>query len=167
MHDTLDALNRGLVTAVAMVEENRQPIKDAVGRVREHVGDPGKADPPTRIAHGAGPPSGRGVAREGARGHGTTSARRSKDVNVITETGRETVTLNKDQINGMLVNLKETSDHLKAASKEIRRNPWRLFYQPTVEEAAQANVFDAAREFSEAATHLDDSLTRLQALSQA
>ena len=66
----------------------------------------------------------------------------------------------------MIVNLKETSDHLKAASKDIRRNPWRLFYQPTLEEASQANVFDAARSFSEAATKLDDALARLQTISQ-
>ena len=165
VHDTLDALNRGLVTAVAMVEENRQPIKDTVGHVRS-TSEILEKQIATRIAHELDPAEAAGLL---AKVHvamdrlGTSL----KDVNVITETGRETVTLNKDQINGMLVNLKETSDHLKAASKEIRRNPWRLFYQPTVEEAAQANVFDAARAFSEAATRLDDSLTRLQALSQA
>ena len=67
----------------------------------------------------------------------------------------------------MISNLKETSDHLKAAGKDIRRSPWRLLYQPSVEEAEQANVFDAARSFSEAATQLDDAVTRLQAVSDA
>ena len=67
----------------------------------------------------------------------------------------------------MVDNLKETSDHLKAASKDIRRSPWRLLYQPSVEEADQINVFDAAREFSEAATRLDDAVMRLQAVSDS
>jgi ABC-type transporter Mla subunit MlaD len=165
VHDMLDALNRGLISAVAIVEENRQPIKDTVGHLH-NTSDILEKQIAVRIAQQLDPAEAAGLL---AKVHvamdrlGTSL----KDVNVITESGRETITLNKDQINGMIVNLKETSDHLKAASKEIRRNPWRLLYQPTVEEASQANVFDAARAFSEAATRLDDSLTRLQALSQS
>ncbi|UCD29334.1 MAG: hypothetical protein JSV03_02305, partial [Planctomycetota bacterium] len=37
----------------------------------------------------------------------------------------------------------------------------------SMKEVAQANIFDAARSFSEAATHLDDVVTRLQAVSDA
>ena len=164
VHDMLDALNRGLVTAVAIVEENRQPIKDTVQHVH-NTSDVLETQIAARIARQLDPSEAAGLL---AKVHVALDRLDTslKDANVITATGRETVTLNRDQINGMLVNLKETSDHLKAASKEIRRNPWRLFYQPTVAEAAQANVFDAARAFSEAATRLDDSVSRLQALSQ-
>jgi hypothetical protein len=75
--------------------------------------------------------------------------------------------MNKEHISRFVVNLKETSDHLKGTSKELQRNPWRLLYQPTLEEAERANIYDAARSFSDAATHLDDAVVRLQALSEA
>ena len=89
------------------------------------------------------------------------------DLSIITANTREVVVLNKEQLNRTLANLKEASDHMKAAGKEIRANPWRLLYQPTLAEAESANVLGSARAFSEAAARLDDAIVRLQALSQA
>ncbi len=75
--------------------------------------------------------------------------------------------LNKDHINHVIRDLTETAAHLKSAGKDLRRNPWRLFYRPSLEKTRQLNIFDAAREFSEAAARLDDSATQLAALMES
>ncbi len=164
VHRTLDMLNGGLSTVVAVLNENRQPVTETITHIR-NTAEVLERQIAARIARELDPAEAAGLL---AKVHvavdrlGTSL----KDANVITDSARQLVVVNEGQLGQMLVNLKETSDHLKAASKEIRRNPWRLFYQPTLEEAAQANVFDAARSFSEAATRLDDALGRLQALSK-
>jgi ABC-type transporter Mla subunit MlaD len=163
LHAMLDTLDGGLNTATAMLTENREPIAQAVGHLRgttrileERIA--------TRIAQQLDPADAASLV---AKVHVSidrlgTSLR---DINVITASSRELIVLNQEQLGRMVGNMKETSDHLKAASKEIRRSPWRLFYQPTVEEAAQANIFDAARSFSEAATRLDDAVVRIEAMT--
>jgi uncharacterized protein YPO0396 len=77
------------------------------------------------------------------------------------------VVLNEDRLNQLMLNLNETAVHLKSAGKDLRRNPWRLFYRPSLEETKQLNIFDAAREFAEAASRLDDSATQLSALMKS
>jgi ABC-type transporter Mla subunit MlaD len=76
---------------------------------------------------------------------------------------KEILTVNQDSIDATIGNLRETSDHLRAASREIRRNPWRLLYQPTKNEMKQTAVADAARSFSDAAGKLDAAFARLEA----
>ncbi len=165
LHETLDTLNQGLQTVVAVLKENRQPITEAVGHIR-NTSQILEQQIAARIAKQLDPAEAASLI---AKVHVAIDRLGSslKDLNAITESTRETIVQNKENLNSLLVNFKETSDHLKAASKDIRRNPWRLFYQPTLDEAAQANVFDAARAFSDAATKLDDTLARLQAISQA
>jgi len=165
LHQMLDTLQGGLQTVAAMLDENREPIASTVTHVRntsrileEQIAariakefDVSEAASLLAKIHVS-------IDRLGAS---------LADMNAITASSREVMLLNKEQISGMLANFKQTSDHLKAAAKEIRRSPWRLFYQPSIEEAEQANVFDAARSFSEAATRLDDVMVRLQAVDEA
>ena len=54
----------------------------------------------------------------------------------------------------MLTDLREASSELKLSMIEIRRNPWRLLYQPTSEVVAHENLYDAARTFTIAAADL-------------
>lgn len=90
-----------------------------------------------------------------------------EDLNEITASANEIMTLNKGSLDQLLSNFKETSDHLKAATKDLRRNPWRLLYRPSLQETKELNIFDAARAFSEAATQLDDATARLEGLVEA
>ncbi|UCD29180.1 MAG: hypothetical protein JSV03_01470 [Planctomycetota bacterium] len=165
VHMTLDALNSSLFTVVEMLEENREPLA-ATFRHIQATSQILEQQIATRIAQQLDPQV---PASLMAKVHVAIDrlGRSLRDINDMTAVGREALVLNKEQISRMIVNLKETSDHLKAAGKDIRRNPWRLLYQPTMKEVAQANIFDAARSFSEAATHLDDVVTRLQAVSDA
>jgi methyl-accepting chemotaxis protein len=89
------------------------------------------------------------------------------DATVLTGKAKNLVVLNSHRFSQLMQNLTETSDHLKNAGKDLRRNPWRLFYRPSLDETKQLNIFDAAREFSGAAARLDDSATQLAALMES
>jgi len=164
VHRALDTLNAGLATVSAMLEENRP----ALGRTLANADETSAILKDGIAARLAEELDARRPGSLLARIHGASDriARSLADLNDITRTSRDLLVLNRQQIGQMITNLKETSDHLKGASKELRRSPWRLLYQPTVEEAAQANLFDAARAFAEAATRLDDAAARLQAAAE-
>lgn len=165
MHAILDTLNNGLDTAVAMLQENREPIHETVLHVRS-TSEILETQIAARLAAQLDPADGAALI---TRVHVAMDRLNQSlaDINTITREGKEMVLINEESINRMVENFKQTSDHLKAAAKDIRRNPWRLFYQPTLAEAEQANVFDSARELSLAATQLDDAIVRIQAIAQA
>lgn len=79
-------------------------------------------------------------------------------------TARELLTLNRDNIDEIIDNMTQVSASLKAAGKEIRRNPWRLLYKPKPGELHSQNIYDAARAFSDGAEQLDAAVARLRAL---
>ncbi len=159
----LDALNTGLAEAAAMLQENRPRLAHSLASV-EHVAatvDTDIAGPIARELDAANP---QGLLTQ-VHGSFEKLNQSLADLNVVTEKGRKIVVLNEERFNRLLANVKETSDHLKAAAKDLRRNPWRLLYRPGPEETKQADVLDAARAFSEAAGLLDDAAVQLQALS--
>ncbi|MBL8878505.1 MAG: hypothetical protein JNG88_05235 [Phycisphaerales bacterium] len=90
-----------------------------------------------------------------------------ENVEVVTDTGRRVVVLNRPLIDATLANFKSTSDELKAAMVELRLSPWKILFKPTPEEIRQMGVFEAARMFAEAAAYLDDASARLEAARQA
>ena len=161
IHAALDAVNAGLDEAVAMLKENREPVRDTVAHIQ---GTAQTLD--ERIATA--------IAEQlDVHRHASLLAKvhedvdrigeSLKDVNAITADVRQLLAVNKPAVERTLVNFKETSGHLKAAAKDLRRNPWRLLYQPSDKETREMSVFDAARAFADAATRLDDASARLQA----
>jgi phospholipid/cholesterol/gamma-HCH transport system substrate-binding protein len=80
----------------------------------------------------------------------------------LTGSLREVIVDNRGKLDGIVSGIKTTSDNLKAASVEIRHSPWRLFYKPTPAEAANLNLYDSAREFSDGAQSLSDAATALR-----
>lgn len=165
VHQALDGINSGLTTAVALLQDNRQPLTETIGHVR-NTSEILEQQIARRIA---GQLDAGDAASLIAKVHVAIDRLNGSlsDINTITDTTRQTIVLSRARIDGLIGNFKETSDHLKGASKEIRRNPWRLFYQPTVAEAAEANIFDAAAAFSAAAAKLDDAIGRLEAINAA
>jgi hypothetical protein len=164
LHVMLDAFNRGIETLVALIEENREPITDTITNVHE-TSEILEQQIAARIAMQLDPAE---PAAMIAKIHVSIDrlGQALDDIHAITSQGRETVGLSNEQVIRIVANIKETTDHLKAAGKEIRHSPWRLLYQPSLEEAAEANVFDAARAFSEAATRLDDAATQLKSAAE-
>ncbi|HOW71450.1 MAG TPA: hypothetical protein PKY77_12675 [Phycisphaerae bacterium] len=165
LHNTLDKLQEGIQTVADMLRDNREPITQTVANVREtsEIVDKQIA---ARIAEQLDPATATSLM---ARVHTVVERLEMslKDINSITGTTREIVVLNREQITAMIGNLKETSDHLNATAEEVRASPWRLFYRPTAQESAEAQTLDVARTFSRAATRLNDTAARLQALDGA
>lgn len=165
IHTGVDSLNDTLAAAEGMLTDMREPLQDTIENVREvsHTLDTGITKPLARQLD----------VEEAdsllAKIHASFDRVNASlaDLNVVTDASREVLALNKDKLSLLITNVKETTDHLRAASKDLRRNPWKLLYTPRPEEVREFNVHDAARDFSEAATRLDDSMLMLRALVEA
>lgn len=79
-----------------------------------------------------------------------------------TDVARSILASNRGRIDAMILSLRNTSSNLENASAEVRRNPWRLLYQPSRDELSNLDLFDAARQFAVGATQLNDAATALR-----
>jgi ABC-type transporter Mla subunit MlaD len=80
----------------------------------------------------------------------------------VLQSARAILVGNHGKIDAMIASLKATGKNLEAATVEIRRSPWRLLYKPAPNEMANLNLYDAARQFSEGATELNDASVALR-----
>lgn len=162
LHRILDKMEQIATGAAGLVERNAGPIDETIAHIRNTARITEEMIA-RRIAEQLDPNEMAGFL---AKAHVAVDNLNQSlaDINVITGQAREVVVLSSAQIDGMVENLKQTSDHLKAAAREIRRSPWRLLYRPTDEELKEAEISSAARSFSDAAAELDDAVTRLKAL---
>ncbi|MFA6043565.1 MAG: hypothetical protein WC718_01150 [Phycisphaerales bacterium] len=64
------------------------------------------------------------------------------------------LTEQKPNIARTLANLRLTSDQLKLTAIEVRSQPWRLLHEPTTKELSSQVLYDATREYAEAASDL-------------
>jgi hypothetical protein len=165
IHTALDSVNQGLGTMVTMLDENRQPLTETIASVQASA----KIIETEILAAIAEQLDVNNAASLIAKVHvGVDRLNTSlNDINDLTSAATEVIVLNKDKLTKLIDNFKETSDHLKGASKDVRRNPWRLLYRPTLAETKQLDIFDAARAFAEAATQLDDAVVQLKAISES
>ena len=88
------------------------------------------------------------------------------DFSEVSQETKELVKLNRDNVDEIIDNLAQASATLKSALKEVRRNPWRVFYQPDEKELDSQNLYDAARRFSNGAVELDQALAKLRSLQK-
>jgi ABC-type transporter Mla subunit MlaD len=94
-----------------------------------------------------------------ALGDLSKTAENAKD---LTGGARSLLVGNKGKINNIIASVKAAGDNLKAATSEVRRSPWRLLYKPRPNEMANLNLFDAARQFAEGASDLNDASIALR-----
>ena len=83
----------------------------------------------------------------------------------LSEGAEDIVSVNRENIDEIIDNMGLVAANLKSASKEIRRNPWRLLYRPKKDELHSQNIHDAARSFSNGAAQLDQALAKLKGLA--
>lgn len=88
----------------------------------------------------------------------------ANNLNVSTEKIKTLLVANSPGIDEMVDNMVLVSANLKAASTEIRRNPWRLFYKPDDKKMRSTNLYDATRAFDEGANQLNIAVTKMAAL---
>ncbi len=164
LHVTLDTLNAGLMEATGVLTENRTAIKGTMANLQE-TSDTVRS----RIVE----PIAQELDRKNIGGllatlHSSFSMVNASLANleVVTSRAKSMTVLNESRINRLIVDASEMAIHLSAAGKDLRRNPWRLFYRPSLDETKELNIFDASREFSMAAARLDDSVAQLKSLME-
>lgn len=86
------------------------------------------------------------------------------DVADLSARARVLATEAQPELRQTLANARLASDQLRLAMVEIRRNPWRLLYQPTKRELEEELTFDAARTYAQAVSNLRSASESLEAL---
>jgi ABC-type transporter Mla subunit MlaD len=66
-----------------------------------------------------------------------------------------------------MANARLASDQLKLTMTEVRRNPWRLLYQPGKKELERELLYDAARDYATAVSDLHAASASLESVSAA
>jgi putative NIF3 family GTP cyclohydrolase 1 type 2 len=90
-----------------------------------------------------------------------------RDVADITARARQMVIEESPGLRRALADARLAADQLKLTLIEVRRNPWRLLYQPTRKELAEELLYDSARSYAEAVADLRSSGEALQGLLAA
>lgn len=84
----------------------------------------------------------------------------------LSNVSRQVAVVHRDNIDEIIDNLTQVSANLKATSKDVRRQPWKLLKKPDEAVQHSSNIADAARAFSSGATELDQAITKLTALAK-
>lgn len=156
IHMAIGAINDGLDTMARVLKTNEGPINNTMKSVERTAAN---------IADEMDPANLDGLMAQFKKAGSSLNAS-LEDINAVTGATRQVVVLNRDNLSRMLVNLKESSDHLKSGFKYVLRHPWRIFNAPKESEIRQQAIFDAARSFAEAATRVDDATAQLKALAE-
>lgn len=165
LHNILAALGAASQAAAGMLEENRPTVQAALSNVRDTTGMISTGLMPSILAQMNADAAGSLLGKFHAAADKTNAT--LGNMERLSGTAKDMLVVNQDAIDATIANLRETSDHLRAASREIRRNPWRLLYQPSKNELKLTAVADAARSFSDAAGKLDAAFARLEAYVKA
>jgi ABC-type transporter Mla subunit MlaD len=89
------------------------------------------------------------------------------DLEVVSETGKRMLVLSRPQVERIIANVEDMSAVLTQTSKDIQLNPARLIWGPARPTESKIAVLTAARDFAQAATYLNDTAARLQAILAA
>lgn len=74
---------------------------------------------------------------------------------------------NQPEVRMIMANARLASDQLKLTMSEIRRNPWRVLYQPGKKELEQELLYDAARTYADAVSDLRAASASIEAAATA
>jgi ABC-type transporter Mla subunit MlaD len=89
-----------------------------------------------------------------------------KGLETFEQTGQRATALlaeNQPEIRMIMANARLASDQLKLTMTEIRRNPWRVLYQPGKKELEQELLYDAARTYADAVSDLRAASASIEA----
>lgn len=85
-----------------------------------------------------------------------------KDVKATMATANEVITGNKGKLEGMIKHLNGAAANLELFTAEVSARPWRLLYTPKSKEVENLVIFNAAREFAQGASELNDAARALR-----
>ncbi len=165
IHHSLDLIDRALATVADTIDENRPDVRSTVVSVEGIVAKlDGDVLPAVQNELSATNADSLLAKTHAAFDKLNQSL---EDIDVVTHKAKRIVTRSEDRIVTLVQNAKVASDHLKAATKNLRLHPWALIHQPTATESKQKFILDAVREFTEASAHLDDCIGQLDAMLEA
>ena len=148
VNEALDTLNHSLAEVDQLIVDNAEPITQTI------------ADLQTTIQN-ITPFIDKATA--GAESFQTAMT----TLEQLTADAKELITVNRDYISSLVLNLNEISVNFKMASRDIRRAPWKLLYTPDESELKIQGLIEAADDFATGAEQLDDAAQRLQNLMTA
>ena len=149
LHRSVNDVNKMTTDAQPKIEETLTAVRDTVADIRQYA-KKDIADILTQI-----------------RQANTRILKIAGDISIVSGQAKELALLHRDNIDEMLDNMTQVSSNLKAASKEIRRNPWRLIHKPDDKELDSANINAAAWAFSNGAEQLDQAIAKMTGLAKA
>ena len=162
VHEAIDRINQGLSEAVAMLKENREPLRATMGEL-EATARVVNREIVAQLAQEFHPEN------EDSLLAGVHRALDQVNVSldnlaVVSSGAKEVVLLNKHNINSAMTNLRVASDYLKGGVKYLVAHPWLLLNPPLDKDSQERRTAQAAREFTEAAARLDDAMAQLRAV---
>lgn len=91
-----------------------------------------------------------------------------ENVESMTDTGRVVLASNRPVLQKTIDNIQEASDAMRIGMQELIVAPWKLLDKPASDnERRKIEIFEAARRFAEAASTLDNTVVRLEAVMAA
>lgn len=90
-----------------------------------------------------------------------------KDIKSTMATANEVIAGNKGKLEGMIKHLDGAATNLELFTAEISARPWRLLYSPKSSEVENLVLFNAAREFAQGASELNDAARALRDASNS
>ena len=157
----LDRLNMGASEAAELLKENRPSIRGTLAHI-ENVSRAIDEELLARLARELDPDDPATVLGKVHTALDQLNASLD-DVAEVTETGRSVVLLSRPSIERIVQNLVDASEQAQTGLQQLFLQPWR-FFKPSDGELKRLDVFEAARSFAAAASHLDGTTARLQAL---
>lgn len=165
VHASLAKIDMGLAEIVSVLQDNRKNIDNTLASV-EHATATIDARIVPRLADELDNNNEKALLSQAHTAFQRLD-RSLADLNDVTAATRRVVAINVDRIDELVENASEASMVLKSGIQDLALHPWKLIFEPAANEKRELHVLEIARQFAEAAAHLDDATTRLRALSEA
>ena len=164
VHTALDTVHSSLSEVLGMLTENRPAVRNTLASV-EHATRIIDEEMIAKLRAEFDPESPTSLLAKlhVAMDHMNASL---ADVQVVAESGKRMLLLNRPEVESIVANAKEMSEELSLGVKELRLNPAKLIWGPPSAQADKLGVLTAARDFAQAATYLDDAAARLEAIME-
>lgn len=165
MHTALDSLNASLESVRSLIEQGQPKISTAIDHVQAAARRLDEDISKTVADELRGDVDGTLLTK--LHNSMDQAAKAMDNLEQMTGAGKNLLVMNREKIQLLVDNFQETSQHLKATAKELRRNPWRLLHKPEKPEREYQNLLDTARAFADAASCIDDAARKLSGLAEA
>lgn len=149
----LTGVEGGVDTINAVLDENRQNVRQAIASAREAGGDLAeitKEFKTERMKQIAAMLEKADKAVAEAKGFAAEL--------------HEMAVVQRPVVERALANVRLAADQLKLAMIEVRRSPWRIAYSPSREEIREEGIYDASRSFALAASTLESAAESMRVM---